>query len=247
MEEGLPSHSVPHQLVEASSQHFREPENDDTVDDTLMEVVSATVKELSLSDSGADEVPPSTKPKRRRKPRGGGSKHTPISESLPIEGQLPLLEAETILSSRHQDQKEEDHNYNEISLSTTTTSNPQQNQQQTKQKRSRRRKKELNPKSDQQQQDQCEQQQHQELLEIHENDHQNEDVHTDEDEDDYPSSMYKTAAITENEADHHDHQTHEVRSSHKERKIPKRTIMEELTFLKRISSTRCQVDLGRCT
>jgi hypothetical protein len=55
-----------------------------------------------------------------------------------------------------------------------------------------------------------------------------------------------TAAITENKADHHDQQDHEVRISGKERKIPKRTIMEELTFLKRISSTRCQVDLGRC-
>jgi len=103
----------------------------------------------------------------------------------------------------------------------------------------------LSSESDQQQHEQHEHQQQEEQLEIHENDATDDDHNINEAEDDYPSSMGIAAAITTVGTDHHDQQMKGDRISHKEKKVPKRTIMEELTFLKRISSTRCQVDLGR--
>jgi len=268
MEEVLPSDPA----AASSSQPYCEPKIDETADECHQEdvcdgsnmmKVNATVKQLSLSESDADEgqsdrlpsdegpTPISTLPKhkRRRKPRGG-SKHTSISESSPID---KPPEVETI--SEQQEQKNEEIDHSDTILFTTTTT-PLQTQQPSKQKKTRRRKKVLSSESDQQQQqdqqEQHEQQQQQQQQqreetqpEIHENDANDDHHDINEDEDDYPSSTGIDAAITIEETDHHDQQTNRVTSSYKKKKTPKRTIMEELTFLKRISSTRCQVDLGR--
>lgn len=215
-----------------------------------------------------------TKPSRRRRPRGGGSKRAPmsISETLPIDETQPLHEEVKIASQ--QEQKDEQLDRSDLILSSTTTANknnnnddiPQPSQQHPKQTRSRRRrKKTLDTKSDQQQQHQEEQQeqeqehqqqqQREEELEKYDENDQKEndedDVHNNEDEDDYPSSMgIMAAATTKSNSDHPPILPQNLRedrsnSNHEEMKVPKRTIMEELTFLKRISPTRCQVELGK--
>lgn len=116
-----------------------------------------------------------------------------------------------------------------------TTTPPQQNQQQ-KHKRSRRRKKVPTPKVQQH----CDEEQEQRgILEKD----LNNDTYPHEDEDDYPSSMGMTA-VPSKETEHHD-QKISGGSTQEKKKIPKRTILEELSFLKRISSTRCQVELGK--
>ncbi len=269
MEEVLPTDPAAAAAASSSStsQPDCEPEIVETADECHEEndvynggnamEVNATVEKLSLSESCANEgksdllrshvgpTPTSTLPKhkRRRKPRGG-SKHTSISESSPIIDNPPELE--TI--SKHLEQKDEEPDHSDTILLTTTTTTPQQIQQPSKQKRSRRRKKVFNSMSDQQQLEKQQSEQHQQdeaQLEIHENDANDDDHNINEDEDDYPSSMGIAAAIEIEGTNHHDQQTNQMTSSRKEKKVPKRTIMEELTFLKRISSTRCQVDLGR--